>query len=166
MIRALLDDKNEIDLRENNLLSLRVNLRLRRWCWSYYIVHCSFPISKFFFLIFTFIRTVNHFNFFRPSEALARENFPISKISRPRVVLYFLLSFKSSPASRAEVHCPFPISKCFGRAKLSLAKIFRFQICPGLACSIIFPSLSRALHAPSLSCIFLYGRGEFVPPRA
>ena len=88
----MLDDTNEIDLRENNLLSLRVNLRLRRWCWSYFIVHCSFPISKFFFLIFTFIRTVNHFNFFRPSEALARENFPISNISRPRVVLYFLLS--------------------------------------------------------------------------
>ena len=32
------------------------------------------------------------FNFFRPSEALARENFPISNVSRPRVVLYFLLS--------------------------------------------------------------------------
>ena len=32
------------------------------------------------------------FKFFRPSEALARENFPISNISRPRVVLYFLLS--------------------------------------------------------------------------
>ena len=36
------------------------------------------------------------FKFFRPSEALAREvqreNFPISNVSRPRVVLYFLLS--------------------------------------------------------------------------
>ena len=36
--------------------------------------------------------TVQKFKIFRPSEALARENFPISNISRPRVVLYFLLS--------------------------------------------------------------------------
>ena len=145
---------------------------------SFFLVHCSFPISKFprrrrpflnFHTALLMIATGAHtqtkstsrkkfafasrkfspsatvlkffssalffsdFNFFRPSEALARENFPISNISRPRVVLYFLLSFTSSPASRAEVHCPFPISKFFGRAKLSLAKIFRFQIFPGLA---------------------------------
>ena len=33
---------------EKRLLSLRENFRLRRRCRSYFLVHCSFPISKIF----------------------------------------------------------------------------------------------------------------------
>ena len=155
--------------RIENLLSLRKNFRLRRRCRSYFLVYCSFPISKFprrrrpflnFYLppcwwsqkarvhcsfpiskfprrrrpflnfhtallmiatgahtqtkstsgkqfasasrkfslsatvlkLFSSTLFFSDFKFFRPSEALARENFPISNVSRPRVVLYFLLS--------------------------------------------------------------------------
>jgi len=126
-----------IDLRKRKFAFASQKFRLRRRCRSYFLVHFSFPISKFprrrrpflnFHTALLMIATGAHtqtkstsgkkfafasrkfspsatvlklfssalffsdFKFFRPSEALARENFPISNVSRPRVVLYFLLS--------------------------------------------------------------------------
>ena len=54
---------------EKSLLSLRENIRLRRRCIprSYFLVHCSFPISK------------------KRSYFLVHCSFPISKVPRPRV---------------------------------------------------------------------------------
>ena len=52
----------------------------------------KFSLSATVLKLFSSTLFFSDFKFFRPSEALARENFPISNVSRPRVVLYFLLS--------------------------------------------------------------------------
>ena len=52
----------------------------------------KFSLSAAVLKLFSSTLFFSDFKFFRPSEALARENFPISNFSRPRVVLYFLLS--------------------------------------------------------------------------
>ena len=67
---------NEIDLRKK-----KIAFALRK-----------FSLSATVLKLFSSTLFFSDFKFFRPSEALARENFPISNVSRPRVVLYFLLS--------------------------------------------------------------------------
>ena len=66
---------NEIDLRKKIAFASR-----------------KFSPSATVLKLFSSALFFSDFKFFRPSEALARENFPISNVSRPRVVLYFLLS--------------------------------------------------------------------------
>ena len=69
--------------RIENLLSLRKNFRLRRRCRSYFLVYCSFPISKFP------RRRRPFLNFYLPpcwwsQKARVHCSFPISKFPRRR----------------------------------------------------------------------------------
>ena len=69
--------------RIENLLSLRKNFRLRRRCRSYFLVYCSFPISKFP------RRRRPFLNFYLPpcwwsQKARVNCSFPISKFPRRR----------------------------------------------------------------------------------
>ena len=102
---------------EKSLLSLRENIRLRRRCIprSYFLVHCSFPISK----VPSYQARTHKRN--RPPEKhflSLRENFRL----RRRCWSYFL------------VHCFFSAFNFFSAERSSRSrKNFRFQIFPGLA---------------------------------
>ena len=145
-----------------NLLSLRKNFRLRRRWRSYFLVYCSFPISKFP------RRRRPFLNFYLPpcwwsQKARVHCSFPISKFPRRRrpflnfhtalLIIatgahtqtkstsgkkFAFASRKFSPS--ATVLKLFSSTLFFSDFKfirpseaLALAKIFRFQIFPGLA---------------------------------
>ena len=128
---------------------------------SFFLVHCSFPISKFP------RRRRPFLNFYLPpcwwsQKARVHCSFPISKFPRRRRPFlnfhtallmiatgahtqtkstsgkkFAFASRKFSPSATVlklfSSALFFSDFKFFGRAKLSLAKIFRFQIFPGLA---------------------------------
>ena len=110
------------------------------------------------------------FKFFRPSEALARENFPISNVSRPRVVLYFLrrrrpfLNFYLPPcwwSQKARVNCSFPISK-FPRRRRSFLNFHTALLMIATGAHTQTKSTSGKKNCFRFAKIFAFGDGAEV----
>ncbi len=133
--------------RIEKLLSLRKNFRLRRRWRSYFLVYCSFPISKFP------RRRRPFLNFYLPpcwwsQKARVHCSFPISKFPRRRrpflnfhtALLIIATGAHTQTKSTSGKKICFRFAKIFAfgdgvEVIFQCTALFRFQKFSGLACS-------------------------------